>query len=207
ALVDQDATLTIQAGTRVYMHQDSRLYVQGSLKIQGNLGDSVIFQGDRIDRDIYVGSDDDVPGEWGGLYFFPGSHDNEIDYAVFKNGGAVTDFFGSQVIGAMIQVNQDSVAGINPVLKITNSVIHHSLGYGILAFNSSIYAENCLIAECGAENVMIFEGGRYQFYDCTLATFGGPFLSHSKSATMIALNYLPISDEEYTGKPLSVDVK
>jgi hypothetical protein len=207
ALVNANATLTIPAGTRVYMHQDSRLFVQGTLNIAGTKQDSVIFQGDRLDRDIYVGDYSDVPGEWGGLYFFPESHGNIINYAIFKNGGAATDFFGSTVLGATIQLNKDSFQSGQPVLKITNSVIHHSQGYGIVSFNSNLYAENCLIAECGAENLMIFEGGTYRIYDCTIATYGGDYLSHDQNVSMGILNYYPISQNEFTGADLNVDLR
>lgn len=207
ALVDSGATLTIDAGTRVYMHQDSRLFVQGTLKINGQKGDSVMFQGDRLDRDVYVGSYEDVPGEWGGLYFFPESHNNVINYAVFKDGGASTQFFGQNVLGATIQINKDSIPTGQPVLSITNSIIHHSQGYGIVAFNSSLYAANCLIAECGAENVMLFQGGNYKIYDCTIATYGSDFIDHSKNVSMGILNYYPVSQSEYVGANLTADIR
>lgn len=207
ALVRENATLTIPAGVRVYMHQDSRLFVQGTLKINGTKTDSVIFQGDRIDRNVYVGDYLDIPGEWGGLYFFKESHSNEINYAVFKNGGAVTSIQGNAVMGAMIQLDPDTIQNGLPKLKLTNSVIHTSQGYGILAFNSSLYAENCLIVECGAENVMAFEGGHYQIYDCTIGTYGGRFVSHSNHVSLGLLNYFPISEHEYTSAPLDADVR
>lgn len=210
ALVDLGATLTIPAGARVYMHQDSRLFVQGSLKITGTKTDSVIFQGDRIDRDIYVGpSREDVPGEWGGLYFFKESYNNDINYAVFKNGGASTSFFGSNVIAATIQVDQDTVLIANQYkLKITNSKIHTSQGYGIVAFGSSIYAENNLIVDCGAENVMLFEGGNYKFYNCTMASYGSDFLiRNNDNAVMGILNYYPISNTQHTGSNLTADIR
>lgn len=207
ALVDVNATLTINAGTRVYMHQDSRLFVLGSLKINGQKGDSVIFQGDRIDRDIYVGNYEDIPGEWGGLYFNQTSHDNVINYAVFKNGGASTKLNGQSLLGAMVQLNKDSLQTGQPMLTITNSVIHHSQGYGIVAFNSSMYAANCLIAACGAENMMLFQGGNYKIYDCTIATYGGDFIDHSQNVSMGILNYYPVSQSEYTGADLNVDMQ
>jgi len=209
ALVNTGATLTIPAGVRVYMHQDSRLFVQGTLKITGTETDSVIFQGDRIDRDIYVGPDrGDVPGEWGGLYFFKESYGNEINHAVFKNGGASTQFFDNTVMAATIQVDQDTVQQINQYkLKITNTKIHTSQGYGILAFNSSIYAENCLVVDCGAENIMLFEGGNYKFYNCTMTSYGSEFLIRNKNVTVGILNYFPISQNQYTGGNLNAELK
>lgn len=209
ALVDEGATLTIQAGTKVYVHQDSRLYVQGSLKINGTQSQPVTFQGDRIDRDIYVGEGGgDVPGEWGGLYFFKESFGNEINYALFKNGGASTRFFDNNVMAATIQVDEDSIKIPNQYkLRITNSTIHTSQGYGLLAFNSSVYAENCLIVECGAENVMFFEGGNYKLFNCTIATYGTTFLKHDKNVSLGVLNYFPISQSEYIGNSLNAEIK
>lgn len=208
ALVDAHATLTIQAGTRVYMHQDSRLFVQGSLKILGNLEEKVIFQGDRLDRDVYVGEGGgDVPGEWGGLYFFKESTNNIIEHAIFKNGGASTRLFDNTVLAATIQVDKDeNFSATNPKLTIKNSTIYNSQGYGIVAFNSSIKAENCLIVQCGAENIMLFEGGNYDFNHCTIATYGSYFLKHDKNVSMGILNYLPISQNEYTGAPLTAQI-
>lgn len=207
ALVDNNATLTIKPGARVYMHQDSRLFVMGTLNIDGQKEDSVIFQGDRIDRDIYVGNYDDIPGEWGGLYFFPQSHNNVINYAIFKNGGASTQLSGQTVLGATIQINQDSLQNGQPVLTITNSIIHHSQGYGIVAFNSSLYAANCLIAACGAENIMLLQGGNYKVYDCTIATYGSTYITHNKYTSMGVSNYFPITDNSYIGADLTADIQ
>src|SRR4028119_1851160 len=53
ALVAPGATLTINAGVRVYMHADSRLLVQGTLRAIGTKTDSIIFQGDRLDRGYF----------------------------------------------------------------------------------------------------------------------------------------------------------
>ncbi|RYZ20006.1 MAG: hypothetical protein EOP49_47930, partial [Sphingobacteriales bacterium] len=165
ALVDEGQTLTIPAGARVYVHRDSRLYVLGTLKINGTQTDSVVFQGDRLDPLVWIGDYIDIPGQWGGIYFFKQSYNNVINYAVFKNGGAPTAFPNEDktpVLGATIQVDPDTVNNGTPKLRITNSVIRSSLGYGILSFTGSVDAENCRITECGGENIMFFEGGRYK---------------------------------------------
>jgi hypothetical protein len=211
ALVDEGATLTIPAGCRVYVHQDSRLFVLGTLKITGTQTDSVVFQGDRLDPLVWIGEYADVPGQWGGLYFFEESHDNEINYAVFKNGGAPTKLVINDtpqaVQGATIQLNQANFAVTTPTLKMTNSVIRSSLGYGIVAYNSSLDMENCKIVECGAENVCLFQGGRYNIYDCTIATYGGTYLNHNKNISLAVLNYLPTSQTTYISNDLTANIK
>lgn len=207
ALVEAGATLTINAGTRVYVHRDSRLFVVGSLKINGTKTDSVVFQGDRLDPLVWIGDYIDIPGQWGGIYFDQSSYNNEINYAVFKNGGAPTTLGQGSFLGATIQVNQDTVENGIPKLKLTNTVIRSSLGYGILAYNSSIYAENCRVTECGGENVMLFGGGNYKIYDCTIGTYGSQYLSHTENLSMAVLNYTPTSQTTYDAAPLTAEIK
>jgi hypothetical protein len=210
ALVDEGQTLTIPAGARVYVHRDSRLYVLGTLKITGTQTDSVVFQGDRLDPLVWIGDYIDIPGQWGGIYFFKQSYGNEINYAVFKNGGAPTlfpDLDKTPVQGATIQVDPDTVKNGTPKLKITNSVIRTSLGYGILSYNGSVEAENCRIVECGGENIMFFEGGNYKLIDCTIGTYGSQYLSHSDNISMAMLNYYPISQTEYRSEDLTAEVR
>jgi hypothetical protein len=211
AYVDEGATLTIPAGAKVYMHQDSRLFVLGSLKINGTQSDSVIFQGDRLDPLVWIGDYIDIPGQWGGLYFFNQSHDNVINYAVFKNGGAATNVtINNQVQsvqGAVIQCDSNAVPSVNPKLKLTNTVIRTSSGYGVLAYNSTIDMENCRVVECAAENICFFQGGKYHVYDCTVGTYGSEFLSHTDHLSMAVLNYLPIDQNTYFAAPLTADIK
>jgi hypothetical protein len=207
ALVDTGATLTIPAGARIYLHKDSRLFVQGTLKVNGTQADSVIFQGDRIDPLVWIGDYIDLPGQWGGLYFTGESSNNEINYTVIKNGGVSTRFGQGDVQPAAIQVDKRTVPGSIPTLKITNSVIKTSQGYGILSFGGSITAENCRIVECGAENIMFFEGGDYKLYDCTIGTFGSQFLAHSDNGSMAILNYRATSQTDFIGADLKAELK
>jgi hypothetical protein len=81
AAVDSSKTLEIQAGTQIYMHKNSILYVyKGCLKIQGLLNQEVIIQGDRLES-MY----DDVSGQYYGIYFHE-ALPSSIDYAILKNG-------------------------------------------------------------------------------------------------------------------------
>lgn len=206
ALVAEGQTLTIPAGKKIYVHGNSRLFVQGTLNINGTADQPVIFQGDRLDRMVYIGDYFGVSGEWGGLYFFNTSFNNNINYAQFYNGGASTKIGSSATMAATIQLDKDSVQSSTPKLRITNSKIINSQGYGILAFNSSLYAENLLIAECGTENIAFIEGGKYNIYNSTFTSYGWKHLVRNNARVASFTNFLAIDQNSYTSAPLEVNM-
>ena len=79
-LVDSGKTLEINAGAQLYFHSGSRLYVNGTLNINGTLNEKVVFQGDRLE-DFY----DNKPGQWEGIHFLKGSVSNRIRHVQIKN--------------------------------------------------------------------------------------------------------------------------
>ncbi len=192
ALVDSAETLTIQKGCRIYMHQDSKLYVAGTLRVFGTKTDSVIFQGDRLDRDYF--GNRDFPGEWRGLHFLSSSQGSTLNYCIIKNGG-LTD--------ASIYVQPPWSALGGPMVELNKCVIANSAGYGILAFNSWVRMNNCLVHTCGLQNIAIIEGGNYEFNASTIATFGGLGINHSQQPAVVVLNYRDTSLTGFTGAPLN----
>lgn len=204
ALVADGATVTIPAGVKVYMHRDSRLFVAGTLKIIGTAEERVVFQGDRIDRMRYVGAHYDIPGEWGGIYFLSSSHSNEMHGAELKNGGLSTSIGGVSTLGAIIQVDKDERRDGTPKLKMTNTIIKNSAQYGLVAFNTTIDAENCLIVDCQELALGLLEGGDYVFNDCTIGTFGQiRFFSRGMGTVSVAIqNFYQLDATSYVSAPL-----
>ena len=100
--VEPGCSLTIEEGTQVHVHDGGGLLVyQSTLNIEGELGNEVVFQGDRLES-----SYEDVPGQWGieidfqfeteygieevtaqrgGIWLY-GGVECTMDYAVLKNG-------------------------------------------------------------------------------------------------------------------------
>ncbi len=183
AAVDSNQTLIIPAGCKVYMNGDSRLLVLGTLKVQGTKDDSVVFQGDRLDRGYY--GNEGYPGEWGGIYFNSYSTQNEISYAVLKNCGNTA--LGAQP--AAIQLAPDLVSDNIPQLTIRNTIIENSIGYGILSFQGSLKAENCLIHTCGAQALGILQGGDYEVTNCDFVIYSTDKVNHQQEPTVAILNY------------------
>ena len=171
-IVPPGRTLTIEAGTRIHFHRDAVMKVDGTLHVNGTLGDSVVFRGDRLEH-FY----DDIPGQWGILYFSDSSSNNIIDYANILNG----------TIGILISAPPED--DVPPDLRITNSVINHVSSFGLYALNASVYGHNLVIGECGGSNVALFFAGAYEFIHCTFANYWRSFFSNRLLPVLYMADY------------------
>jgi len=161
AAVNDDKTLSIDAGARVHFHANSGLIITngGSLKVNGLpsidqelLEGEVIFEGDRLEPSF-----ENVPGQWQTIWLFEGSVANEIHHATIKN----------SVVGILSDGNQDD----SDKLNITNSQIYNSSNFGILGRGTSIYGENIVINNSGQSAFAGTYGGSYNFVHSTLVNY------------------------------------
>ncbi len=170
-LVDTNEVLTIEEGVRIHFHRNSRLYVAGTIIVNGSLEHPVIFQGDRLEE-LYR----DIPGQWDGIWLWPGSHNNLFDYALIRN--------------AVIGLEADTLASLTvPTLTISNSIIENMSAVGILGLGTTIEASNCVISKCGQASVALLIGGEYSFYHCTIANYWGGGFSNRTSPALLLNNY------------------
>lgn len=203
-------TLTIEAGCRVYVHPNSRLFIQGTLIVNGTKSDSVVFQTDRIDRSYF--SYLDLPGEWGGLYFTQDSKNNKLKWMVLKNCGAASVYknlpsgnsFGVQP--AAIQVdNNPTITMPADGVQLENCVVQNSIGFGLFCYGGAkVSMRNTLINTCGAQNVGVVLGGNFDFQQCTFVSYGTRFVSHSDAPVMALLNYFDTSETGFIPGDLTV---
>lgn len=181
-----DNELNIPAGTEVYFHNNSGLWVldEGKLKVGQDaapfpgVGDSVIFAGDRQEP-FY----EDAPGQWGGVLggiFIDGeSTGNRINNAVIKN--------------ATTALRLDSAGSFDDQLQMTNSYILNSSRIGIYGGHGRMRAFNSVIANSGLYCFYAF-GGNYRFTHCTFANFWNQ--STRSTAGVTLSNYLDIQNED-----------
>ena len=157
-------------GVSVYSHNNSGLFVKGTLLVNGTKDDPVTFQGDRLET--YY---DDVPGQWLGIFILRNSDNNisNIKHAVIKNA-----LFGVSV-GSHDNPDLNSFTWDNhPGLLLQYSIIQNISLTGIFGFLSEITAENCLIFNCGQHNAQLVFGGVYDFNHVTMANYGSVMVEH-----------------------------
>ncbi|HUX54412.1 MAG TPA: hypothetical protein VMV56_08375, partial [Williamwhitmania sp.] len=159
ALVPEGAVLTVDAGARFFFHNNSRLYVQGKMVVNGTFDNPVSFMGDRLE-----GFYQDKAGQWAGIYFTAGSSGNLMNWCDIKN--AITG----------VQVDTFKVAN-EATLTITNTRVENMSAFGLLARGAIVNAGNCLFANCGQATVALTLGGNYEFNQCTMANYWGDYYS------------------------------
>ncbi len=166
-LVDSNAVLTIEEGAKIFLHANAPFLVDGTLIVQGTKQNKVIFAGDRLDPD-YV----DFPASWPGIYFSGSSKENNIKFAVIKNAyqGVIA---------------QDLSLNAIPKLTLSQCIIDNIYDAGVLGINTNIYADNCLISNCG-KNVLLALGGDYSFVECTVASYSNFFIDHKNPVLQVS---------------------
>ena len=166
AKIPENETLLIDAGARVHFHansglivaDDASLIVNGGLStydIDGNalINNEVTFEGDRLEPDYA-----DVAGQWGTVWFLPGSNGNNIKNLTIKNA----------TVGMLISGNDGTAT---PTIDMTNVQIYNCTNVGILARTGNIIGKNIVVNNCGQASLACTEGGSYDFTHCTFANY------------------------------------
>ncbi|MXV17364.1 hypothetical protein [Hufsiella ginkgonis] len=152
-VVEANKTLTIQRGCRIYFHKDARLFVRGTLRVEGSFAEPVSFSGDRLEK-LYT----NLPGQWSGIHFSGTSTNNLIRNAVIRN--------------ALTAIRSDSVQGIAPKLVLANSIVKNMQVSGFSGYRTSLAAFNNLFYNCGQYLFYGAFGGTYNLKQNTFANEG-----------------------------------
>lgn len=167
--VAEGKTLTITEGTKIYCHADAPIIINGTLKTEGEKYDStkVTFQGDRLDEPYK-----NFPASWPGIVFTASSKDNLLHFAVVKNAYQA-------IVAAGPSLNS------NPKVSLDECIIDNAYDAGVYGYGSAVYAENCLISNCGS-NVRFSGGGNYYMVHCTVASYSNTYIDHKSPVLAIS---------------------
>jgi len=154
--IDSAQVLTIPAGTNIYLHKNSLIYVfKGSLHIAGEVNNKVTIQGDRLEA-FY----DDVKGQYYGVYFQE-ALPSLIEHAVIKNGTAGVHVFS------------EDPSNTGYTVEIRNSEIYNHSSYGIFNYSGGkIKGDNLLVHNNNFYALFVLEGGDYNFSHCHFLGYG-----------------------------------
>ncbi len=188
AVVDSTGSLTIDAGTNVHFHSGSGLWVYkgGSIKVMGTQEEPVYFQGDRLE-DFYS----DLPGQWDRIWINEGAVDNEINYAVIRNG----------FIGLQLETLQEYMGN---QLFLNNTIIENMSGAGILTRYYFVAAQNCVIANCGQYAMALTLGGGYDFRHTTIGNYWRYGIRNTESVYLN--NYYIDQDNQVVSLPFFANI-
>lgn len=160
-------TLTIKEGVKVYFAPYSRIYTEGTLKIEGTTAEPVIMEGDRTsdkNSDKYTAFKYyNVPGQWFGLWYAWPTKGNTINNLRLKNSTVA------------IYLDSSSSDG-KATVKLENAFIQNTTYSSIRGTRSKVEATNCIFANSGSASVYTFKGGDYDLRHCTISgysDFGG----------------------------------
>lgn len=176
ALVDTSCTLTILPGTTIYMHNACSLFVAGSLQVQGDAENKVLFRGTRLEQRFA-----DVPGQWGSIDFLQTAGGGSfINHAIIRN--ATNGIrFGKPDDGNDV-----------PDLVVSNTLIRNCTGSGLLFISSDVDVINTVVGNCQISTLSVLAGGTVRLFHCSFADFASLFRREDPS--VVLSNNLVLAD-------------
>jgi len=183
-MVDSLHKLTIEAGTKIYLHKDSYIIAKGQLDIQGTFEEPVIIQGDRLEE-----SYQDIPGQWGNIILADGSGTHYIKWAEIRNG--------------IIGIQLGGLTGQAPALLLENSKIENMNYAGLFSLASTLVAKNTLVSNCGFYGMALLAGGSYQFQHCSFVNYWT--YTNRSEPTVIVSNNFTTSSGQFVGNLVQAD--
>jgi hypothetical protein len=205
--VEEGCALQIQTGVDVYVHGKGGIWVnKGELHIAGDLGNEVVFQGDRLEASYA-----DLTGQWGiqvdfavetnvgpeivsvvrgGIWLYQ-TPSSTIDYAILKNGN----------MGIQVDTTGNGYDPNNPAVEITNTKILNMSGRGLWAQGASLKCSNMLVGNCGESAAWLGIGGMYRMDNCTFANYGD--FSTRTAPTFALTNFYEDINDNLVVRPLT----
>lgn len=157
--VDTAKTLTLEAGSQFYFHNNANLIVYGNLNAEGTFDKPIIMRGDRLDKIKFDTPFpyNNVAGQWGGVYLLWNGGNHVFEH-VNMNSGYVGIYFSNADRSKL------------PNLVISDCRIHNFLLYGLVVQNGNVTVSNSEISNTSSYSVYL-NGGKHIFLQSTIANY------------------------------------
>ncbi len=156
-VVDSAKTLTLEAGSKLYFHNNSSLVVYGNLIADGTFEKPILMRGHRTDEIFDSIPYNFVSNQWGGVLLFNKEGNHKLNH-VNMNSGYVGVFFSNDDLS------------YRPSLEMNSCRIHNFLKYGLVVQNGDVVVSNSEISNTGSYSVYL-KGGKHRFIHSTIANF------------------------------------
>ena len=155
-----NGSLTLQAGSRLFMHSGACMFALGDVTADGSLTQPIVIRGDRLDRLF-----DSVPylyagGSWNGIYLISEQQKTYIFRYVDILSGNVGLYCSSTCTESL------------PQLTIDGCRIHNHTMYGLVLDHIDAKVTNTEISNC-ASYCVYCSGGTHDFIHSTVASYFG----------------------------------
>ncbi|MDX9772086.1 MAG: hypothetical protein RBT02_01550 [Bacteroidales bacterium] len=147
--VDTLATLTMNPGTRVYLHHNARVTVAGSVRCMGLADKRITIATDRLEEEYT-----DVPGRWKGIRFLNCSRNNILNFTEVRNAEIAVELAGEEAS--------------SPDLVMNGAMLMHNSVASLVARQAEVFAVNSVFAHSGFSTISLTGGGNYDFIHCTM---------------------------------------
>jgi hypothetical protein len=157
--VDTARTLTLNAGCKIYFHNNANLIVYGSLKANGTADKPISLRGDRLDKIKFDTPFpyNEVAGQWGGVYLLWGGGNHVLSH-VNMNSGYAGIYYSNEDLKSI------------PSLAINNCRIQNFMLDGLYVHNGDVVVTNTEISNTGSYSVYL-SGGNHSFIQCSIANY------------------------------------
>lgn len=155
-VIQKGVTVTLNAGSRLYFHNNAKFVIYGTLKAEGRINNPILMRGDRLGNIFTNQSYDQLPGQWYGIEFKAESYGNYLNYC---------DIHGTTV-GVICDSSDVNIEKI----KIENSILHNSNNNCLQLVNCKSFVGNTQLSN-GRNNCVYIVGGSHEFVHCTIASF------------------------------------
>jgi hypothetical protein len=153
-------TLTLEDSVTLYLHDKTDIVVYGTLRALGRDSARVTLRGDRTDNMFDNLPYDNLPSQWGNLYFRSESRGNLLEWTDVRG---MTD--GIRVEAAAVDTTLS-----DPRLTFRSCRLKNSDGSLILAHSADMVLENCELSNAAGSLLELY-GGAYDIVHCTLANY------------------------------------
>jgi hypothetical protein len=183
--VNENITLTIAQGCKLYFHAKSGVEVYGNLNVSGTLHDPVLMRGDRIDY-LFKGLPyDTLSGQWNGIRLLSENGVHSIEHLEMRSGTTAIHISGTAT---------------QPKLSIKNTTLHNFDSCAILARNAEVKIVNAQLSNCGVNNLFVI-GGKVSVVQSTITNFYP--ISKRKGASVFLSN----KNEDESVTPIEASIQ